>query len=68
MQRANPVEMREALVAVEAMKHCGILFVPMPVVDGEDKEQLQAICKHRLNVIESKIAQNEDSGGGNNGT
>jgi len=36
MQRANAVQMRKALMAVEVLKKAGILFVPVPIIDEED--------------------------------
>lgn len=46
--RANPVEMRKALQAVETLKMAGLLFVPMPVLNEEDGVKLLAEMMQRL--------------------
>lgn len=46
--RANPVEMRKALQAVDTLKMAGLLFVPMPVLNEEDGMKLLAEMMQRL--------------------
>lgn len=48
MMRASPVEMRKALESVQAMKAAGLLFVPIPVLDDNDGDELRSQMMARL--------------------
>lgn len=37
MNRASPVQLRKALESAKAMAMAGIMFVPMPVADEDEK-------------------------------
>lgn len=37
MNRASPVQLRKALESAKAMVMAGIMFVPMPVADEDEK-------------------------------
>lgn len=52
MQKATPGEMRKCLVAVETFKQAGIRFVPMPVFDDADNDNLAEQMKERLDKME----------------
>lgn len=54
MKRADPVEMRQALQAVEAFSQAGVLFVPMPVVDPAEHGELVAQMLLRLDRLEAR--------------
>lgn len=41
MNRASPVELRKAIEAAQAFVKAGILFVPIPVMDEQDHEDLK---------------------------
>ncbi len=50
--RCSPVEMRKNLVAVDGFKKAGIDFIPMPVLNEEDKKVLLVMMSDRLDKIE----------------
>jgi len=54
MEKADPVQMRKALEVVQAFKENMILFVPMPVLDEDDKRELYRKVHDRLDVILSE--------------
>lgn len=54
MQRADPVEMRKALVAADSMRNAGILFVPMPVLNKDDYKEMITEVMRRLDVLEQQ--------------
>ena len=58
MQKANPVDMRKALVAADELKNAGILFVPIPVLNKKDGDELCTEAFRRLGVLE-KLAESE---------
>lgn len=50
-KRANSNHMRKSLEAVEAMKEAGLEFVPVPVMNDEDREKLIIIMANRLDKL-----------------
>ncbi len=52
VQRAHPVDMRNVLTTVDSMKMDGILFVPIPVLSGEDHHALLKELNRRLRALE----------------
>ena len=59
--RASAPEMREALLAVDALKQAGMRFVPIPVLNDEDRVRLLAFMGQRLAAIEA-VASNAEGG------
>lgn len=55
MNRCNPVEMRKALVLVDALKMAGIEFVPVPVFNEKQKQELGALCSLRLESLDREV-------------
>ena len=54
MNRANPVDMRKALETVQALKAAGILFVPIPIMNEAQHEQLKMMFNNALAEIEKQ--------------
>lgn len=52
-ERCDPVVMRKALEMVHTMKLAGIEFVPVPVLDNEDRLFLADMVSERLEKIGS---------------
>ena len=57
--RASAPEMREALLAVDALKQAGMRFVPIPVLNDQDRARLLAFMGQRLAAIEAVASQAE---------
>ncbi len=57
--RASVPEMREALLAVDALKQAGMRFVPIPVLNDQDRARLLAFMGQRLAAIEAVASQAE---------
>ena len=57
MKRASPVELRKAKYLVEKFVRAGIDFVPIPVVDQDDKNELAMDLLRRLERIEKETTQ-----------
>lgn len=55
MNKATPVQMRTSLMLVSALKHGGIRFVPMPVLDEKDYERQVVEMNHRLERMASRL-------------
>ena len=55
MDRANACELRKAIAASNSLIRCGIDFVPMPVLNDEDKRNLVAQMQERLEKIELEV-------------
>jgi len=59
MQRANAVQMRKALMAVEVLKKAGILFVPVPIIDEEDFKLAIAEVDKRFEMMIAEAEKEE---------
>jgi len=59
MNKASPANMRKALVVVDEFRKAGILFIPMPVLNNKDKDDLAKEACCRLDIIE-KGCQNKN--------
>lgn len=57
--RASVPEMREALLAVDALKQAGMRFVPTPVLNDQDRARLLAFMGQRLAAIEAVASRAE---------
>jgi hypothetical protein len=57
MEKATPVEMREALEIVRHYVRAGILFIPVPVLGPEDCVELQKGVLRRLDTIEKAVEE-----------
>ena len=55
MEKANPVEMRKALEVVQGLKAGGVLFVPIPILDTEDRLSLLNELDRRLDMILQQV-------------
>lgn len=58
MKRASSVDLRKAKYLVEEFVRAGIDFVPIPVIDQDDKNELAMDLHRRLEQIE-KDTSNE---------
>ncbi|MBD1554271.1 DUF1382 family protein [Pseudomonas typographi] len=54
MNRANPSDLRDALMMAQSMIKAGILFVPIPILSAEDAQHLGALAHKRLHQIEQE--------------
>ena len=54
MKRASPVDLRKAKYLVEEFVRAGIDFVPIPVIDQDDKNELAMDLQRRLEKIEKE--------------
>ena len=57
MKRADPADLRKAKYLVEEFVRAGIDFVPIPVIDQEDKNELAMDLQRRLEQIEQESTQ-----------
>lgn len=57
MKRANAVDLRKAQYLVEEFVRAGIDFVPIPVIDQDDKNELAMDLQRRLEQIEKEATQ-----------
>ena len=57
MKRADPADLRKAKYLVEEFVRAGIDFVPIPVIDQEDKNELAMDLQRRLEQIEKESTQ-----------
>lgn len=57
MKRADPADLRKAKYLVDEFVRAGIDFVPIPVIDQEDKNELAMDLQRRLEQIEKEAAQ-----------
>lgn len=51
MNKASPVDMRKMLNVVNSFKRCGIMFVPIPVLNDEDKEKYIELMSDQLEMM-----------------
>lgn len=52
MNRANPADLRKALECAQLLIKSGIDFVPVPVLNTQDKEALISDVEQRLRSLE----------------
>lgn len=57
MKRANAVDLRKAKYLVEEFVRADIDFVPIPVIDQDDKNELAMDLQRRLEQIEKEATQ-----------
>ena len=55
MERATPVQVRQSLEIAEQLKRAGVRFVPIPVFDDKDWEDLMQELNRRIERIEKSI-------------
>ena len=58
MNRASPVDLRNALAVANILVKAGIDFVPVPVLSDEDKAILVRDVQMRLSQIENESEVN----------
>jgi hypothetical protein len=51
MNRASPVDLRKAIDAANTYVKAGLLFVPMPVLSGDDYLKLVEESQQRLETL-----------------
>ena len=57
MKRADPADLRKAKYLVEEFVRAGIDFVPIPVIDQDDKNELAMDLQRRLEQLEKEATQ-----------
>lgn len=57
MKRANAADLRKAKYLVDEFVRAGIDFVPIPVVDQDDKNELAMDLQRRLERIEKEASE-----------
>ena len=57
MKRADPADLRKAKYLVEEFVRAGIDFVPIPVIDQDDNNELAMDLQRRLEQIEKEATQ-----------
>lgn len=57
MKRANAVDLRKAKYLVDEFVRAGIDFVPIPIIDQDDKNELAMDLQRRLEQIEKEATQ-----------
>ena len=55
--RANVKDLRAVLILAETFAKHGVLFVPMPVADAKEFEELKAKAWQKLDEIEAEAEQ-----------
>lgn len=55
--RANVKDLRTVLILAETFAKHGVLFVPIPVADAKEFEELKAKAWQRLDEMESESEQ-----------
>lgn len=59
MKRASSVDLRKAKYLVEEFVRAGIDFVPIPVIDQDDKNELAMDLQRRLEQIEKETSNEQ---------
>jgi len=59
--RCSPMQMRKMLQIVEALKSAGMEFVPVPVLNEDDRDKLLAFTASRLDKLASAAEGNTDA-------
>lgn len=54
MNKATAAEMRKALEMVHELKLAGILFVPIPIIEENDKREIADLLERQLNKMDSE--------------
>ena len=57
MKRANAADLRKAKYLVDEFVRAGIDFVPIPVIDQDDKNELVMDLQRRLERIEKEASE-----------
>lgn len=57
IERASPVEIRKALDVARELAQAGILFVPVPVLDQQDKAQMEALLQNQMARFEEAVSE-----------
>ena len=57
MKRASPADLRKAKYLVDDFVRAGIDFVPIPVIDQDDKNELAMDLQRRLERIEKEASE-----------
>lgn len=52
MERAKPAQIRQSLEIVEQLKRAGIRFVPIPVFDDQDYEDIMEKLHRRIDRLD----------------
>lgn len=55
IERASPVELRKALELAQQLAQAGILFVPVPVLDQNDKAQMGTLLHNQMERFEKEV-------------
>lgn len=61
MNKASPVDMRKMLEVVNSFKRCGIMFVPIPVLNYEDKAKYIELMSDQLEKMTALAEQEGES-------
>lgn len=59
IERANPADLRKCLEAADTMIKAGLQFVPMPVLDAEDRRKLIDQMQARLATLIEEAERDE---------
>jgi len=57
LERASPAEIRKALEVARELAQAGILFVPVPVLDQQDKAQMGALLQNQMARFEEAASE-----------
>lgn len=59
MNRASPSDLRKSLEAAHALVKAGIMFVPMPVLNQKDHDELANQMHDRLDTMTAEAEKEE---------
>ncbi|MCY1306725.1 hypothetical protein D9M71_148500 [compost metagenome] len=59
MNRASPVNLRQAMESATALMRAGVMFVAMPVLDDGDMQQLREESLRRLDRMAEEAEEVE---------